>query len=1331
MRKLIKPALVVLCILMNVLIATAINPHFQNISIEHGLSNLNINTLCQDNQGYIWIGTQRGLNRFNGYEFQQYYFDRNDSLGLSSDLITALYCDPDDYLFVGTNSGLNCYNIREQKFIRNFSEIGSRYILDIKKWNGELYVATDSGLYKVLESGEATLISERIRINVLFIDRKNRLWCGSNRELLYVEPNAVVRAFSENELFQKGTNVINSIFEDYRNNQLWLGTNNGITLFDTVKINSVTKLKRTMLEDALRDCKVEFIFEKSAGIIWIGTYNSGLYEYNVSTGIISSLNSENIISDLSSKSFSSVLVDNCGNIWLGTFDNGLEVNFKYFKNFNPDANLNRITKDKFITSINSFGNSSLLISTRGDGFYTYNKVTGSSRHYTSENSELGSNFLKNTCLDNNNQVWIGSLSGIQVFNLSTQKFYTLSPEIKIGYSTIFCDKEWIYLGIPGSGLMVFDTNRNLIYKNAECGSNITKIVEVNKDELLLSSFGRGVYLYNKNTKTAFPLHDKFPEIEGLNRIVTAYIDKAGVFWLGSYLWGMYRIDYKNGTMTSYDKNSGLPSNDVIGIVEDQYNQLWLSTSYGLSRLNKNTGTIKNYFINEGVNNTQFHEKSAYRSDDGMIFFGGNYGLTCFYPEQLVLPNVAPPRLILEELQVLNNTVMPSADGRILKESVSFASKITLSHKEKEFSLKLTAFDFLSPEQVQYAYRLQGLDKNWIEIGTRRLVSFAYLKPGTYTFQFKAKSTDGDWSEPSKPLEIEIRPAPWFAWWALSLYALVIALTAWGVFRFLFRLKLYRHKLEMEQYEHQREKDIHEMKLRFFTNISHEFRTPLTIISGLAKQLTDSNKSEHQKNQAIQGLQLNIKRLLKLVNQILVFRELENDTLELKLRTQNIASLVADAVKPFEFYAAKKDISINYSNVEEINLALDDDKLDKVLSNLIANAVKFTPTGGIIKISSQILNAHQVKSDYETAKLPETDSFIQIQIADNGPGIDPANLKTIFHRYKKFNSEQADYSGTGIGLDFCQKLIAIHNGFIKAENGKERGAVFSFVLPVKQKSQTTSLTEAAVEDGEAASVTIQTKEIIKRKHKTVLVVEDDPELNQLLTESLKEYYSVLSLFDGSEALELIENRPIDLIVSDLMMPNIDGFELCQQVKKSEKWAHIPFILLSAKTDIETQISGLNTGADLYITKPFDINYLVAVVDSQISNREKIHQIFMNGAMPKFEKDELNQNDILFLKKVNKLIEENYQNTEFNVADLAQLMNMSRSTFYRKFIGLTNVTPNDYIKKFKVNKAVELLKTQNYSITETSELAGFATQGYFSTTFKNEMGITPSEFVKKNA
>ncbi|WP_319503370.1 two-component regulator propeller domain-containing protein [uncultured Draconibacterium sp.] len=1325
-----KIAVIFLCFYVSVLSALATNAHFQNISIEHGLSNLNINTLCQDNQGYIWIGTQRGLNRFNGYEFQQYYFDRNDSLGLSSDLITALYCDSDDCLFVGTNNGLSCYNIREQKFIRRFTEIGARYILDIKKWNGELYVATDSGLYKVLQSGEVTLISERIRINVLFVDRKKRLWCGSNRELLFVENNSVVHAFSGNEAFLHGPNIINSIYEDYQRNQIWLGTNNGITLFGTATMNAAKNLNGTTPDVMLSGCKIEFIIEKTAGIIWIGTYNSGLYEYNVSTGKLGLLNSDNVISGLNSKSFSSVLVDNCGNTWLGTFDNGLAVNFKYFKNFNPDANLNRLTKNKFITSISSFGNSSLLISTRGDGFYTYNKTTGNSCHYTSGNSDLGSNFLKNTCLDNSNQVWIGSLSGIQVFNLSTQTFYNLSPEIKIGYSTIFCDKEWIYLGIPGLGLMVFDKDRSLIYHIEKCGPNITKIVEVNENELLLTSFGRGVYLYDKNTKNAIPLHEKFPEVEGLNRIVTAHIDKTGDFWLGSYLWGMYCVDRKNGTISNFDKSTGLPSNDVIGIVEDEYNQLWLSTSYGLSRLNKNTGTIKNYFINEGVNNTQFHEKSAFRSDDGMIFIGGNYGLTCFYPEQLVLPNVAPLRLILEELQVLNNTVMPSSDGRILKEPISFASKITLSHKEKEFSLKLTAFDFLSSEQVQYAYRLKGLDKNWIEIGTRRLVSFAYLKPGTYTFQFKAKSTDGDWSEPSKPLEIEIRPAPWFAWWALSLYALIIALTTWGVFRFLFRLKLYRHKLEMEQYEHQREKDIHEMKLRFFTNISHEFRTPLTIISGLAKQLTDSNKSEQQKSQVIQSLQLNIKRLLKLVNQILVFRELEKDTLELKLKTQNIAVLVADAVKPFEFYAAKKDIAIHYSNVDNYNLALDDDKVDKVLSNIIANAVKFTPNGGNIKISSQILNANQVKSAYETATLPESESFIQIQIADSGLGIEPANLKTIFQRYKKFDSEQADYSGTGIGLDFCQKLISLHNGYIKAENAKERGAVFSFVLPVNQNNLATSLTEAVVENGGAVSVTSQTKEIIKRKHKTVLVVEDDAELNQLLTESLKEYYSVLSSFDGSEALELIENKAIDLIVSDVMMPSVNGFEFCEQVKTSEKWAHIPFILLSAKTDIETQISGLNTGADLYITKPFEMNYLLAVVDSQMSNREKIHQIFMNGAMPKFEKDELNQNDILFLKKVNKLIEENYRNTAFNVADLAQLMNMSRSTFYRKFIGLTNVTPNDYIKKFKVNKAVELLKTKSYSIAETSELAGFATQGYFSTTFKNEMGLTPSEFVKKN-
>jgi len=759
----------------------------------------------------------------------------------------------------------------------------------------------------------------------------------------------------------------------------------------------------------------------------------------------------------------------------------------------------------------------------------------------------------------------------------------------------------------------------------------------------------------------------------------------------------------------------------------------------MAKINKNSFQIKTYFVNEGINNYQFHENLAYKDDKGIVYFGGNSGLTYFNPSEILQDNSEAPRVVFDNLFVQNLLVNPSEKEGILTQSLPFTKEITLTHKEQHFSIDFVSFDYLSPEMMKYSYILEGYDKDWNSIGTQRKVSYSNLPRGNYVFKVKSVNGAGIMSENEAELMIRVRPAPWFSYLAWSLYFILVAGITYFIFVLRIKTYVYKKDLEIEHSEHLREREINVMKQKFFTNISHELRTPLTLIYGLVSQLSRLDKLNPQVREFAQSLDVNVDRLLKLINQLLTYKKIESESLTLWLENLNVNDGIQKIVALFSLYAKEKEIRIEFLENNSFTFCFDYDKLEKIMSNLLANAIKHTKKAGRIEVSLRKISGNQAAALYNADLVSEITDYIEISVTDMGSGIDEKDWSTIFDRYKQVGSEgrkRPDYSGTGIGLNFTKLLVELHKGDIRLVSKLGQGSVFSFIFPydcsvfeLKDFANASIASDRHQYTYNDGTETINKLVIQRDFEKTVLIVEDDPHLNNYLVNSLKDFYKTISAHDGEIGLKMVKQEFPDIVISDIMMPKKDGYELTKSIKENKELCHIPVILLTAKSETSSKIDGMQSGADFYITKPFNIDFLLAAIDSQLKNRKRIHDIFLSGQMPQLDKSEINHLDIQFLSKLNAFLEKELSNPELDILLLAQNMNMSRSVFYRKFIGLTKLSPITYIKKHRINKSIELMNQGKYTHIEISEMTGFGSPSYFSTAFKQEKGMSPREFANQ--
>ncbi len=1315
------------------------NPTDYVQSINSQISNLNTRAFCQDSLGYMWIATFRGLNRYNGYEFIQYFHDKDDSLSIGNDFIISLLLDSSHRLWIGTATGVNLYDFATNTFSKYPTTRGVAYIYSFyEDHSKKIWVATsvgpgwiDTAQHKVImdSSGSSS-------VNLLMEDESQKLWMGLSDTL-----GVAYRHEDQWEYMAiPGNRWVTCMFCDPQG-IWWLGTNTGLTLFDPITQTFKDPPETCRQNTLLNKTHINFIKEISPLRLLIGTESQGIFQYDIVTQTLLH-NEPQQLGVLGSDQLLSCYVDQQENVWMGSFDRGFSVWRRYLDYFNPDPVLSNAFRDKFVTRVleDEYGN--LWISTRYHGLFHYTP-SGKLTQYNARNSDLfkDNNYLiESLFIDSKNRIWIGLSEELLMgdFTRDGQLVIRDRKEVK-GVGTMAEDKTGRLWAGALSGLYRLTAGNRQMELEMVYKANVPDICVLSSGDILFSSYNEDIFRIPANGRQPERLALAGDSESITSHCVTIFEDSHQRFWFGSYGNGLLCLSKEKQYILT--RSNGLPSNDVLCFREDKQGDMWMSTSYGISRLRMADTSFINYFSNDGTLGNQFHEKAGLRHSDGRIFFTGNHGLTFFNPAA-VLPNKYPPQIHLDDLKIMNQSVKPAPKGSVLTQSIAFTKHITLNHKHSVISFDYSGTDFLAPQKLTYAYKLDGFDRDWNHVGNFRRATYSNLAPGEYSFIVKAINGDGVESRHPAILHIKVKPAPWFSWQAILLYFIILITGTFLLFRLWFRIKLGKQLLDMEHSEREREKQVAEMKMTFFTNISHELRTPLTLISAPLEQLLIQKSLDTPSRQLMITISRNVQRLLRLMNQLLDFRKMESGMLALRVVSTDIISYIQYIQEAFVYQADEKQVTLSFEpHTARQEMWVDTDKLEKILHNLLSNALKYTPQKGSVDIFTQVLTLQQAKAKYPELKDLKCNDYLEITVSDTGSGIPADKLGELFVQYRQIegpSGSRPDYGGSGIGLYYTKRLVGAHSGAITATNQPEGGMAFSFVLPLEdiypEGEKGTKKEIILPDNNNNNNPVIDDESTILDSHKhpyTILVVEDNTELMAFIRIILEGHYQLVCAVDGDEAWTIAQKEVPDLILSDVLMPGISGYQLCGLVKQHPALSHIPVILLTAKSSIDDQIEGLEQGADIYICKPFHVNYLLLTIANLLKGRETLRQYF---STPQSQGEatvpvKLNEIDQIFLTKLTQLLEEELSNSDLNINSVARDLGFSRTGFYRKLKGLTDMSPLDFLRNYRLRRAAEMIQEGAISLSEVAEKTGFGTYSYFSVTFKKHFGFSPRDYGQK--
>ncbi len=803
-----------------------------------------------------------------------------------------------------------------------------------------------------------------------------------------------------------------------------------------------------------------------------------------------------------------------------------------------------------------------------------------------------------------------------------------------------------------------------------------------------------------------------------------YETSSGYLWIGTRN-GLFALKESDKQFLQYTTENGLPSNVIYGILEDAYGRLWISTNQGLSCLNSESGKFRNFTIMDGLQGNQFNAGAYCRKDDGYMLFGGVNGITLFRPETLI-DNPYTPKPVINKLFVYNKEVLPDDETGILKESITYVNRITLSSSQNSFAISFVVSNYIAGKHNTFTYKLEGYDNVWYKQNDISLVSYSNLPAGDYTFYIKAANNDGKWNEEPAILHIHILPVWYSTWWALSLFALSFALLVFGIVRFFWLRKSMQAEIRMERLDKEKREEISQMKIRFYVNISHELRTPLTLIVAPLQELLD-RISGHWEHEQLLYVQRNTNRLSHLVNQLMDFRRAELGIFELRAVYSNAYKRILNCFMNYESLSKRKDIDYNfYTELQVENVLFDENYLDLIANNLLSNAFKYTEVGESIIV-----------------KLYIEDDNLVLQVIDTGIGIPLEKQEKIFERFYQIENGR---EGSGIGLSLVQRLVELHHGRIVLQSEVGKGSTFTIYLPQdesvytqeellggsgnegEQRVYSTNANDIYIGDDEKFGEEDSTDEV-NGKRGTILVVEDNRELRRYLVNGLSALFDMLETENGQKALDILKDKDVDLIITDVMMPVMDGVKLCKLVKQNLRTCHIPVYMLSAKVDIKYQLEGLQVGADDYIAKPFSMEVLRTKILNMLRTRYRIFERYSNMTEIRPEKLTSNTMDEELLRKAIAVVEKNMDNVEFSTEQFAREMNMSRSNLHLKLKAITGKSAIDFIHKIRFNRACQLLKEGKYTVSEISFMVGYNTPSYFAARFKKYIGCLPTEYGKK--
>lgn len=1302
--------------------------YFKNLSIRNGLSQNTVNAILQDRKGFMWLGTKDGLNRYDGLSFRKFKHDAANPRSIGNSFITSLYEDFNGNIWVGTDAGVyiyypekeafeefDCQSLEKTRIERSVSMIAGDK-------QGRVWIAVEAqGMFcydtrqKLLRNYPLSEISSNIKC--FTFDSGGTLWLGFYGDGLYYSKDnlATVHPYGSPEdgkrefeggvitkivqgnynclyigSVKEGVSELNltsgqvrnllaidesgeSIFcrdlLPYSDNELWIGTESGIYIYN-LRTAQFIHLRASLYDSySLSDNAIYALYKDREEGLWIGSYFGGVDYYPRQYTYFAKYYPKNIANSLHGKRVREFCRADDGTLWIGTEDGGLNhfnPKTKEFHFFEPSAgftNIHGLCMDGSHLWVGTFSKGLRVIDTR-TGVVLRTYTEGHTPHSLNDNS------IFSICRTSAGEIYLGTLFGLLRYN-RTQDSFDCIPEL--------------------NGKFVYD------------------IKEDSYGNLWLATYANGAYCYDVSARRwknyVFDAEDE--RSLPYDKVLSVFEDSYRQIWLTTQGGGFCLFHPDTETFTRYGLKDGLPNDVVYQIVEDDDRFLWLTTNNGLVRFDPKTMEMKVFSTANGLPTNQFNYRSGFKDEAGNIYLGSINGFVAFDPRTFA-ENRQVPAVAITDFLLFNKEVSVGETDSPLKSSITFSDKVVLTADQNSFSFRIAALSYQAPRMNKLMYKLEGFDEGWLTIGESPLVTYSNLGYGDYVFKVKASNSDGVWNEQETSLHLSILPPFYLSGWAYCFYVLFFMGCLVCVIFYCKRRNYRKQHRQMEMLEQEKEREVYHAKIDFFTNVAHEIRTPLTLIKGPLENIILKKEVDSETKEDLYIMKQNTERLLNLTNQLLDFRKTETRGFRLNFTECDVVAVLRETYLRFTSLAKQKGLDFILELPQECFMAdVNQEALTKIISNLLNNGVKYAST-------------------YLRISLETDEKVFHIRTFNDGEMIPDTMKEEIFKPFVRLDKEDEVTTGTGIGLALSRSLAELHQGSLMMEKGEEVNC-FCLTLPVNQDSTITLSAENVSQVEENSCGWEQEETDTKEKKPMILVVEDNPDMLAFIRKQLTTEYSVLTAMNGIEALAVLDNHYVNLVVSDVMMPQMDGFELCKTIKSDLSYSHIPVVLLTAKTNIQSKIEGLELGADAYIEKPFSVEYLLANISSLIHNREKLRQTFAKSPFVAANTMALTKADEEFIWKLNDIIQANLHNPEFSMEDMADALKMSRSSFYRKIKGVLDLSPNEYLRLERLKQAAQLLKEGKSRVNEICYTVGFNSPSYFSKCFLKQFGVLPKDFI----
>ncbi len=1326
------------------------NYRFEHLSVQQGLSQNSVWSILQDREGFMWFGTQDGLNKYDGYTFTVFKPDpRDPEHTLHHNMISDIHEDRKGRLWVTTLGGgfyqvdKHTGNVTHQSIGPNNARSWNAFASIYEDQQGLLWISGAEGVASFdPETKQFTLYTAPDERAPLFTavteDAAGRFWASSRSGVYQLDRNSgkFTPVALDSSFAQKP--VHSSLYLD-KEGMLWVDTGGeGLFYMDTRdKPLHFTRYNPGGIVN--KRIRFNCIYEDNSGYLWLSG-SQGLQRIDKQTDEVLNFQSNpSQPGSLSHNNVTAVYQDRTGTLWIGT-DNGVNKIKAHAKKFHTyqiipalpsvvldQNNIGTLLEDHtgkiWMGSAGSsfFGNFQ-------NGLFQLDPKTKHIKHFPADPSNpdsLASNQVWSLYEDQKKRLWVGTQEALHLLDSTTGKFSRYPSVVPVEYieEDIF-GKLWMgtWRSDRDEFLASFDPDKEAFkyytYDPKDTtglkDKNMWDIVASRSGDIWIALSGGGIARLDQQTgKFTSYLNNPSAAQGHLNDkdVRALYEDEKGVIWAGTNQGGLHRFDSLTNTFTYFTMQDGLPSNHVVSIIGDDNGNLWLGTNKGLSNFNPDTKTFRNFDISDGLPANEFRIGSVY-SRNGRLMFGTVNGFVIFHPDSIKDNPVVPPVYI--------------TGFQVLEKSRNVPTKqVELPYDENFLSFEFVALNYDTPEKNQYAYKMEGLDKDWVYSGTRRFASYPDLDPGKYVFRVKGSNNDGVWNEQGASLQLTILPPFWQTWWAYSLYGMLALGFLYSLRQYTVKRERLKHALKLQTLEAEKMHEIDHMKSRFFANISHEFRTPITLILGPLKALYEGTYIGDQKT--VFGLMMrNSQRLLRLINQLLDISKLEAGKMQLQVVETDLVVFLRHVASSYESLAADKKIRyFFYPEMPELMVLVDQEKMEKIVHNLLSNAFKFTAEGGEVILYLKT----------------EANQWAVISVKDTGTGIPQDELEKVFDRFYQVGSSQTRaQEGSGLGMALSKELTELHHGRITVESMEGKGTTFTVRLPLgkahlsreairdQRDIEESKLSDVLQIPDELSVAATEIEALTAAATSTmVLVVEDNADMRQYIRNTLGDHYQIKEAKNGREGIGIAMEHLPDLIISDVMMPEMDGYALCEKIKTDELTSHIPVILLTAKADRKSKLAGLEIGADDYLAKPFDAEELLLIVRNRIEERRKLQERFSREITLQPRAITITSVDEQFLQRVMQIMEEHMADAGFGVEALGLEVGMSRMQLFRKLKALTNHAPGDFIRLMRLKRAAALLTQGAGNIAEVAFQVGFQDPSYFTKSFQKQFGQTPSEYI----